>query len=243
VASAVHTHLSGLSHTRIEPPSMAELQTDFQRQQTLLSRVAAIEARERDERIRQGYLLAESEERHRPAPIAGPSRVHTEPSFSEATAEVSSRPSISSDPQAQAGRTTYPGTMPDVSRPTSPPSTKDAPAPQELETDSRPNAPVAGATHRGEPLVQHPQGDMQHPRDGLDTAAEPYPIPTPPSTRVVPPRETIDPSEHSSAEDLRKLAEEDTRRRIEQAGGEAVQPEVVDQPQAETLKPRRRGAK
>lgn len=102
---------------------------------------------------------------------------------------------------------------------------------------------MAGATHRGEPLVQHPRGDMQHPRDGLDTAAEPYPVPTPTSTRVVPPRETIDPSEHNSAEELRKLAEEDTRRRIEQAGGEAVQPVVVDRPQAEALKPRRRGAK
>ena len=47
-----------------------------------------------------------------------------------------------------------------------------------------------------------------------------YQVPTPHSPSIPPPSETVDPSSHASKDELRKLAEEDTMRRIKQAGGE-----------------------
>ncbi|WVO14547.1 hypothetical protein L204_102182 [Cryptococcus depauperatus] len=62
-----------LAHTRTHPPSLQELEHDHQRQVSLLPRVAAIEAREREERIRQGYLLPDGSEPIKVKELAGPS--------------------------------------------------------------------------------------------------------------------------------------------------------------------------
>lgn len=49
-----------------------------------------------------------------------------------------------------------------------------------------------------------------------------YPVPTPPSPAVPPPADTVEPAQHASKDDLRKLAEEDTKRRIAKQGGEVT---------------------
>ncbi|BEI86252.1 hypothetical protein CcaverHIS002_0605390 [Cutaneotrichosporon cavernicola] len=51
-----------MSHTRATPPSMDELRKDAARQAALRVRVAMIEAREKAERIEQGYLLPDGTE-------------------------------------------------------------------------------------------------------------------------------------------------------------------------------------
>ena len=73
-----------------------------------------------------------------------------------------------------------------------------------------------------------------------------YPIPSAQSPGVAPPRETIDPSRHTSGEDLRKLAEEDTKRRM--ARSRATVPPPVGKDEAQGVNvgqggfaPRRRG--
>ena len=48
-----------------------------------------------------------------------------------------------------------------------------------------------------------------------------YPVPTPTSRNVPPPPPTVDPLQHDDPAELRRLAEEDTKRRIEERGGEA----------------------
>jgi NADH dehydrogenase [ubiquinone] 1 alpha subcomplex assembly factor 2 len=51
-----------------------------------------------------------------------------------------------------------------------------------------------------------------------------YHVPTPPSPGVSLPNETVDPSRHSSPEELRKLSEEDTKRRIRETGVSETSP-------------------
>lgn len=69
------------------------------------------------------------------------------------------------------------------------------------------------------------------------------------SERVPAPGQTVDPGRHDDPAALRRLAEEDTRRRIEQRGGEADlrvgngKVEGVDVGQGGGLAPRRRGKK
>jgi NADH dehydrogenase [ubiquinone] 1 alpha subcomplex assembly factor 2 len=83
--------------------------------------------------------------------------------------------------------------------------------------------------------------------------SSPYTVPTPTSPNVSPPKETVDPTRHSSPEELRRLSEEDTRRRMKEsgvgaeglatagpAGGKQAGVEGVGL--GGSLKPRRRGA-
>ncbi|WVQ79998.1 hypothetical protein IAT38_002099 [Cryptococcus sp. DSM 104549] len=159
-----------LSHTRHDPPTVEELQRDLVRQARLLPRVAAIEAREREERIRQGYLLPDGSVPEVAPQIAGPS--------------------IKGERKAQAERFVK-GT----------------------------EAPVGGAGARAGQAGQ--AGQVGRGREGEDRAAEmAYQIPTPTSPGVAPPRQTIDPAKYASPEELRKLAEEDTKRRIAQSQGQ-----------------------
>ncbi|KAK1921014.1 hypothetical protein DB88DRAFT_501909 [Papiliotrema laurentii] len=158
-----------LAHTRSEPPSIAELQKDAQRQSSLTSRIAEIEAREREERISQGYITSDApEDIHSglnfPALGFGP-RIRSTPSFAHHLQQASSVTARSSPP---------------------PPYPIEPPVDRDL-----------------------PQG-QQHT----------YPVPTPTSSAVPPPSETVDPAQHASKDDLRKLAEQDTKRRIQQQGGD-----------------------
>ncbi|TYJ58026.1 hypothetical protein B9479_001118 [Cryptococcus floricola] len=75
-----------LSHTRSDAPSRQELEKDLYRQNDLLPKIAAIEAREREERIRQGYLLPDGSEPEKsdvkqvtaPSEISGERRAQTQ---------------------------------------------------------------------------------------------------------------------------------------------------------------------
>lgn len=168
---------SGLSHTRTTPPTVQELEHDYERQISLLPKVAAIEAREREERIRQGYLLPDgSELEHPPSQIGAPS------TNTERKAQIQK---FISSPQ---------------------------------------NYPTEAPKERS-PFT--------------------YPVPTPRSQGVASPRKTIDPST-ASAKELRKLAEEDTKRRIAQTGNmELPQKDNVQSVQMGKggLEPRRRSKK
>jgi NADH dehydrogenase [ubiquinone] 1 alpha subcomplex assembly factor 2 len=138
-----------LSFTRNTPPSLAELQADANRRVRLGPLVAAIEARERAERIQQGYLLPDGSEVPRDGSVS-------------------------------------------VAAPPTPPYPLDVPV--------------------EEPLL-------------------------------APPREKVNPAQVDSAQELRRLAEEDTRRRMAESGvAEPVAPPAAQSVQpAAGLKPRRRG--
>jgi NADH dehydrogenase [ubiquinone] 1 alpha subcomplex assembly factor 2 len=135
---------------------MAELQTDSARQQRLSPLIAAIEERERAERIRQGYLLEDGQEVN--PGIAGPS-------------------SSSAEPRTRR---------------------------------------IEGGTT--------------------------YPVPTPTSQGVAPPRETEFVDVGASPDELRRLAEEDTKRRIRESGEDigTSQDEGVKGAVGGGLAPRRR---
>ena len=144
---------AGLSHTRSHPPTIQELEADFHRQSRLRPMIAAIEQRETEERIRQGYLPDPSSASETSAgAIAGPSRQ---------ASEVTARPT--------AGHA----------------------------------YPRAGDAGRATPEAASSTA-------GAST-----------SSAATPPRKTVDPS--VSADELRKLAEEDTKRRIEEQGGDVPQ--------------------
>lgn len=184
-SSNTSTDHTGLSHTRTDPPSLDELKADSSRQTRLRPMIEAIEAREREERIRQGYLPAPGTgiatgiegERHAgmPRSIAGPSRINTRPSFSSTS--------------------------------------------QTTET-------------------------------GTDGQNQKYPTSTA-TGGMPPPGQTVDPIRHDDPAELRRLAEEDTKRRIEQRGGEGdLRPEKQGEGQGDddaaatgglTPRPRRRG--
>jgi len=162
------TDSPGLSHTRSAPPTMEELQSDSARQSRLRPMVAAIEAREEAERIRQGYLAPPSGS-ETPS-IAGPSRLSTPPV----------------QPRTQIHPT----------------------QPQQTPTPSFPSVNSSATSHPPRQAPSQPQSES------IPT----YPVPTPPSSALRPPRETLDPTRHTSTEELRRLAEEDTKRRIEESG-------------------------
>ncbi|WVQ71984.1 hypothetical protein IAR50_001527 [Cryptococcus sp. DSM 104548] len=178
-----------LSHTRSDAPTRQELEKDLYRQSDLLPKIAAIEAREREERIRQGYLLPDGSE-----PEKTDLKQVTGPSI------------ISGERRAQTQR------FIDAS-----------------------NASRVDTQGKGEGEVVW-----------REKPAGAYAVPTPPAPDVAPPRRTIDPTT-ASPEELRKLAEEDTKRRIAQTEGA---PEVAHKADVQSvqfgeggLAPRRRGGK
>ncbi|WWD19317.1 hypothetical protein CI109_103775 [Kwoniella shandongensis] len=194
-----------LSHTRPNPPSLTELQSDFDRQSSLQPKIAAIEAREREERIRQGYLLPDGSE----LPLQG-----------DGQGQIAG-PSTSSERKAQNQRF--------VVSPAAAPTTAESSS----TTESKSKPQHVNALNSEE-------------------ATKGYAIPTPSREDIAPPRETINPAEHASREELRKLAEEDTKRRIKETGGvDQQQQQQQQQHQQETgtagtgagLQPRRRGKK
>lgn len=194
--------MSGLSHTRADPPSIAELEHDRSRRERLGPLVSAIEERETEERIRQGYLPspeAESVTRQ----IAGPSgtsrhsgqRYH----LGQGASRINAAPSFVARPSGSAGN--QDGT-----------STWSAEANRQIDP--------------------HPQS----PQNVLPTSTSPG---------VAPPPNTVDPAKYSSPEELRRLAEEDTKRRMQETG-ESPLPTTSSPspttPSNPTFKPRRRGA-
>ncbi|WVW85310.1 hypothetical protein I302_107348 [Kwoniella bestiolae CBS 10118] len=173
-----------LSHTRVEPPTLQELQTDTNRQTNLQPKIAAIEAREREERIRQGYLLPDGSVPQAPSQIAGPST-----------------------PSERAAR-----------------------------------------------LKQIGQPQHVNPLNSEEIRSGSYDVPTPTQRGIAEPSSTVDPARHSSAEDLRRLAMEDTRRRIAESTQQQQQQQIPQGRKGEPgvegvglglasegLKPRRRG--
>ena len=195
----------GLSHTRPTPPSIEELRSDALRQTRLNPMVAAINERERIERIRQGYASegdrrleihshsAEYEKLYGAGP-AGPS-----------TARVESR----------AVRA------------------RQLPQPETRATTS-----VEGSGSRTDAGTRTRHGDRFQQR-AESNIRQTYPVPTPPSPGLPPPT-SVDPARHSTKEDLRRLSEEDTKRRMAEAGVPEHSERPVTQP-AGALTPRRRG--
>ncbi|KAK8854548.1 hypothetical protein IAR55_003287 [Kwoniella newhampshirensis] len=174
-----------LSHTRPTPPSLTELQTDFNRQSSLRPMIAAIEAREREERIRQGYLLPDGSE---PPSLPGGDKGN-----GIGIGRISG-PSTSSERKAQMERFTHP------------------PQPQPI---------LQSQSSSG---IQHVNAlnSEQIPSSTSSTSSstsDAYAIPTPTTGGIAHPRETINPAENASREELRRLAEEDTKRRIAQTQG------------------------
>lgn len=150
--------------------------------------IAAIEQREREERIRQGYLPSPASDEVM-GQIADPSSSkHSGLRYGEGSAGA-------------ARLNTAPSFVPRQNREGREKSPKQQGVAQQ----------VSEAHSRGK------EEPIQHPRDGLDTRNPAYPVPTPETPGVAPPSPTVDPSAHSSAEELRRLSEEDTKRRIQES--------------------------
>lgn len=182
--------------------------------------IAAIEEREREERIRQGYLAAPEEAGGVAGQIAGPSgtsrhsglryslgstgpgasRINAAPSFAPSTPEAAPFAAQPSPIPAQGGVPAASTSTPTSASPSSPPPSRE-------QTTNR----------------------------------ETYPIPTPTSTNVPPPAHSVDPSKYDDPAQLRKLAEEDTKRRMQSA--DVPTPSQAPGPAAQSsrIKPRRRG--
>ncbi|KAK4685141.1 NADH dehydrogenase [ubiquinone] 1 alpha subcomplex assembly factor 2, partial [Tremellales sp. Uapishka_1] len=175
-----------MAHTRTNPPTIEELERDYNRQTRLTPLISAIEEREKQERIRQGFLIPDSETGdYVPTPIAGPS--HSRDSATRQ--QPSKEPRISSHSSFS-----------------------------EVEVDARRSVPEAETNT--------------------------YPVPTPPSAGVAPSRSTVDPS--TSPEELRRLSEKDTRRRMQESGvaeQTGSTGEAIDVTEGQGLKPRRRGGR
>ncbi|WWC63652.1 uncharacterized protein I303_106257 [Kwoniella dejecticola CBS 10117] len=182
-----------LSHTRVEPPTLEELEFDHSRQQDLQPKIAAIEAREREERIRQGYLLPDG----------------TVPGASQAQIAGPSTPS------ERAARLKGVADGIGHSRSGSTPSRNPQEQPQpQIRRQEEPRT------------IQHPNS-----LNSENVRSNSYPVPTPrkPPNTVAQPSQTVDPAQHSSAEDLRRLAMEDTKRRIAESKEQPQpQPEKKD---------------
>lgn len=181
--------------------------------------IAAIEEREREERIRQGYLAAPAEG-EQIAQIAGPSTPrHSGLRFGQGAEQRTGN--------AQARVNT---------------------APSFVRAGSGAGVGGRGKSPKQQWVVQSESEEV--PRStSTSTPNAPYPIPTPETPGVAPPSPTVDPSAHSSPEELRRLSEEDTKRRIEeserkspaQAESEAVKGVQGIDTENSGFKPRRRG--
>lgn len=165
--------------------------------------IAAIEDREREERIRQGYLSSPASAQSPLGQISGPSENrHSSLGFNQPQ-----------NPVAGPSRST--------------------PSPQQRTSSSVDRRQEAVAEQRSDP----------------NSPDKPYTVPSAQSDGVAPPPPTVDPSKHSSAEELRRLSQEDTRRRMEQSKQEDPVEKMrsvrdggakVEVPGA-TFKPKRRG--
>ncbi|KAI0035429.1 hypothetical protein K488DRAFT_43306, partial [Vararia minispora EC-137] len=80
--------VSWLSHTRPDPPTLAELQTDLIRRQRTLHNAALIEARDREERARIAQANAT-------ARLPSPDAQARAPAFESGHTEATSQPSVS----------------------------------------------------------------------------------------------------------------------------------------------------
>ncbi|KAG5635307.1 hypothetical protein H0H81_011767 [Sphagnurus paluster] len=69
---------SWLSHTRVQPPTLEELQTDLARQQRVLSNVAVIEARDREERAQMLRVHTKADDARKPAEAIPPPQMKRE---------------------------------------------------------------------------------------------------------------------------------------------------------------------
>jgi NADH dehydrogenase [ubiquinone] 1 alpha subcomplex assembly factor 2 len=200
--------------------------------------IAAIEEREREERIRQGYLPApgSGEDGQPVGQIAGPSTARhsglrfgqgAEQRSGNAQARVNTAPSFVRGPQgAERGKSPkQQGVVQTVGE-----------ARGALGAEGQGSSSEASSSSQTRP----------------QSPSAPYPVPTPETPGVAPPSRTVDPSAHSSPEELRRLSEEDTKRRIRESERKTppAQAEPVgsasDGVQGVTggsgFKPRRRGA-
>jgi NADH dehydrogenase [ubiquinone] 1 alpha subcomplex assembly factor 2 len=184
--------------------------------------IAAIEEREREERIRQGYLAAPSAE-EAVGQIAGPSTARhsglrfgqgAEQRLGNAQARVNTAPSFVR--RGSEGREKSPKQM--------------------------------GVVQTGPASVEGPEASSTSAQG--QAPSEPYTVPTPETPGVAPPSATVDPSSHSSPEELRRLSEEDTKRRIKESERKSPAGEATGGAQDEGVKgidtgggfkPRRRG--
>ncbi|OCF40995.1 hypothetical protein I317_05194 [Kwoniella heveanensis CBS 569] len=212
----------GLSHTRVEPPTLPELSSDSARQESLISKVAAIEQREREERIRQGYLLPDGSVP--PGLGAGGGREYGQVAGPSTATERRARiERIGSGSGSGGGSGSGSGSgQPQIafqsqSNNLSQPISASGSASGSLTNSSTPSRP--GSV---------PNALTSDNKYTLPQSSNAYPIPTPPTTPttsgpgIAPPRDprTVDPSKYASADELRRLAMEDTKRRIAELGGE-----------------------
>ncbi|OCF35785.1 hypothetical protein I316_02277 [Kwoniella heveanensis BCC8398] len=208
----------GLSHTRVEPPTLPELSSDSARQESLISKVAAIEQREREERIRQGYLLPDGSVPpglgagggREYGQVAGPSTATERRARIERIGSGSGSGGGSGSGQSQIAFQSQSNNL-------SQPISASGSASSSLTNSSTPSRP--GSV---------PNALTSDNKYTLPQSSNAYPIPTPlttPTTSgpgIAPPRDprTVDPSKYASADELRRLAMEDTKRRIAELGGE-----------------------
>lgn len=205
-----------MSYTRATPPTMEELERDAARQAALAEKVKLIEAREREERILQGYLLpdgTEVGERKVPTSLGGDGGER--PAIEEGRLATEGVTSAADSTQNAGGAPTFAsaGGTPHASARYAFP-----PAPRE-RVPQKGSAPVS-VTARADAEAGAP-------------AEEEVPI--------APPRPKVDALSTDSAT-LRQLAEEDTRRRLRESGvSEEGEGQAGVQGVGRAFRPRRRG--
>ncbi|ORY32124.1 hypothetical protein BCR39DRAFT_524226 [Naematelia encephala] len=190
-----------LSHTRSDPPTLSELETDASRLQSLQPLVAAIAERERAERIRQGYLIEPDDASSSKPPRLPPSRETV-----QRTIKVL-EPSFAPPPPSIPPSLSIPSPSPSPS-PFSPQFSSSSPPPPSPFPQSRSSQTDESA----QPTPSSRLGPVR------ESEQQSYPIPTPSRPDLAPPGKPVDPSAYSSREELRRLSEEDTKRRMAQSG-------------------------
>lgn len=235
-----------MSYTRDTPPSMDELRVDAARQSALRERVKLIEAREREERILQGYLMPDgSEANDRKVPQAlgghsGASQIVQQGEegggggAGEKAGEGDGGRGLGMEGKSGLFEFASAGGKPHASAKFAYP-----PAPRERmpETSSRPTPAfvdlAANARVQGEKEVEGQQHD--------DAQAQALSA----TETIAPPRPKVD-ALSTDANTLRQLAEEDTKRRMRESGvseaGSAEGEGVQGVQGAGGLKPRKRGS-
>ncbi|WWC71255.1 uncharacterized protein I206_105208 [Kwoniella pini CBS 10737] len=180
-----------LSHTRVEPPNLEELKNDFKRQENLQPKIKAIELREKEERIRQGYLLPDGSIPINNNNLKNQIFISNPSTQFERKAILNNigKTSISQKQKQEQNKQFY-----------------------QIESNQKSNI-----------QQQQYSNSLNSEKISVENS---YNIPK--STFNSKQNQTFDPIKHSSAEELRKLAMEDTKRRISQNKEKQPKPEKKD---------------
>ncbi|GJE85502.1 hypothetical protein PsYK624_015810 [Phanerochaete sordida] len=132
---------SWLSHTRIHPPSLDELTSDIERQNRLRLKVALIEARDREQRLRVAASTPSPNLTSEPVSTTDASATQHQVPFAQSTAQP--------DGQKAENRTQGPGASPIIPQEAPPVPSSELQHARRPPTNDEPEAWIPRAVQRG----------------------------------------------------------------------------------------------